>query len=291
MVSIVDADDVSCVTVIGAGTMGHGIAHVMAQAGIETLLVDVDLARADAGREAVRKDLDKGVELGKVDASVRDATLANLTAMADLEAAAARSQIIIEAVPEVLDLKQDMFRRVDAVAPEGAILASNTSSLSIAKIAEATSRPAAVAGMHFFNPVPRMQLLEIIHHTGTDPRTVETLKRIGERVGKTSIVVRDSPGFATSRLGIILGNEAMRMVEEGVASPEDIDTAMELGYRHPMGPLRLSDLVGLDVRLHISDYLERELGSPAYAAPPLLRKMVAEGKLGKKSGEGFYRYD
>jgi len=187
-------------------------------------------------------------------------------------------------------MKRQVFRQVDEVAPPAAVLATNTSSLSITEIAAATNRPEQVVGMHFFNPVHIMQLVEVVRGERTGARAVSIARAVAEQMGKQSIVVRDSPGFATSRLGIALGNEAMRMVESGVALPEDIDLAMELGYRHPMGPLRLSDIVGLDVRLAITEHLHRELGGDQFRPPQILRRMVRSGKLGKKSGEGFYKW-
>jgi 3-hydroxybutyryl-CoA dehydrogenase len=193
-------------------------------------------------------------------------------------------------VPEDLALKRDLLARAEALASQDAVLATNTSSLSVSRIAQGLGRPGRLAGAHFFNPVYAMKLLELVHHEGTEPEVLAALRAFGERLGKECIVVRDSPGFATSRLGVCLGMEAIRMVEQGVASPEDIDKAMVLGYRHPMGPLRLTDLVGLDVRLAIGEVLARELRNSAFEPPALLRRMVAEGKLGQKAGEGFYRW-
>jgi len=275
------------ISVLGAGTMGHGIAQVAAQAGFKTTLYDIEHALVDAGLERVTANLDKGIARGKVTEESRAATLANLSGTTDLEAAAA-TDLIIEAIPERMELKRQVFGELDAAAPAGAIFASNTSSLSIAEIAAATKRPHQVLGMHFFNPVHIMALLEIVVHDDTADATLAAAQDVAGALGKTSIVVRDVPGFATSRLGIVLGLEAIRMVEQEVASAEDIDTAMELGYRHPMGPLRLTDLVGLDVRLGIAEYLHEQLGSEAFRPPELLRRMVDEGKLGKKSGTGFY---
>jgi len=203
----------------------------------------------------------------------------------------AEADLVVEAIPESLDLKRDLFARLDAAAPAAAVLATNTSSLPVASIAAATSRPGRVVGMHFFNPVHLMPLLEVVRAEGTSPEVVDLAVATGRRMGKEPIVVRDSPGFASSRLGVVLGLEAIRMVEEEVASPEDIDKAMTLGYRHPMGPLRLTDLVGLDVRLAIAEHLHRELRSEAFRPPALMRRMVAEGKLGKKVGQGFYRWE
>jgi len=278
------------ITVVGAGTMGHGIAQVAAQAGYRTVLYDVEPHIAAAGIDRIGANLDRGIERGKLDEAAKAITLQNLTGSADLDAAVAVADLVIEAAPERLELKTRIFRQVDAAAPEGCVLASNTSSLSIATLAAATTRPARVLGMHFFNPVHIMALLEIVVHGGTSDATLGIARQIATRLGKTAIVVRDVPGFATSRLGIVLGLEAMRMLQQGVASAEDIDTAMKLGYRHPMGPLELSDLVGLDVRLGIADYLHRELGSDAFKAPRILRDLVAAGKVGKKSGAGFYEW-
>jgi 3-hydroxybutyryl-CoA dehydrogenase len=278
------------VTVIGAGTMGHGIAQVAAAAGYRTLLNDVSAEFIDAGIDHIRSNLDKGVEKGKITAEERDATLDRVEAAPDLETAAYDSDLVIEAAPEILDLKREIFARVDGAAPDGAVLATNTSSLPVTRIAEATSRPQRIVGMHFFNPVHIMPLLEVVRAETTSDQTVELAVTVGHAMGKDPIVVRDSPGFASSRLGLVLGLEAMRMLEQGVASAEDIDKAMTLGYRHPMGPLRLTDLVGLDVRLAIAEHLHRELGSDAFRPPEILERKVAEGKLGKKSGEGFYRW-
>lgn len=270
--------------------MGHGIAQVCAMAGCSVRLVDVADAAVQRGLDAIRKNLDKGVDRGKVTDGARKAALANLIGSSDLDGALHGADLAVEAVPEVMDLKKRIFKRLDEGAGPEAILATNTSSLSVSEIAAATGRPERVIGMHFFNPVHIMRLLELIEGEKTDAEVVKRARAFAERIGKTPIVAQDRPGFATSRLGIVLGNEAMRMLEEGVASAEDIDTAMKLGYGHPMGPFELSDLVGLDVRLEVSDYLHRELGGAHYAAPEILKRLVAEGKLGRKSGEGFYRY-
>jgi 3-hydroxybutyryl-CoA dehydrogenase len=282
------ADHLRTVAVLGAGTMGHGIAQVAAQLGCAVALYDVELAAADRGRAKIAANLAKGVELGKVSADLRDVTLARLRTTADLADACAGADLVVEAAPEKLEIKRQIFEAVDRAAP-GALLATNTSSLSIASIASAVADPSRVVGMHFFNPVHLMKLVEIVRHVSSDASAVEAARGFAERLGKTPIVVSDSPGFASSRLGLVLGLEAIRMVEAGVASAADIDTAMKLGYGHPMGPLELTDLVGLDVRLGIAEYLARELG-PGFTPPELLRAKVAEGKLGKKSGEGFYRW-
>ncbi|MDX1393657.1 MAG: 3-hydroxyacyl-CoA dehydrogenase family protein [Gemmatimonadota bacterium] len=279
------------IAVLGAGTMGHGIAQVLAMSGTPTRLFDID---ADALDEAVRRieaNIVKGIERGKVEEPALERARAALTMHDDLATAATGVEAVIEAAPERLSLKQDLLTAcADAAGPE-ALLATNTSSLSIGAIAAAVPGPGRVIGMHFFNPVHIMALLEIVRGAETTDDTVARAREIGDRMGKTSILVNDSPGFASSRLGVVLGLEAIRMLEEGVASAEDIDTAMRLGYRHPMGPLRLGDLVGLDVRLDIARYLHRELGSPRFEPPALLEHMVAEGKLGQKTGEGFYRWD
>lgn len=270
--------------------MGHGIAHVAAQAGYRVALYDIEQAFVDRGLANIAANLDKGIEKGKTTAEQKAATLANLRGTVDLSSAAADAQLVIEAVPEKLELKHELYRKLDAICPAGTIFGSNTSSLSIAKLAAATKRPGHFIGMHFFNPVHIMKLLEIVVADSTSAETLAAAKAFGERIGKDCIVVKDFPGFATSRLGVCLGLEAIRMVEQGVASAEDIDKAMTLGYAHPMGPLRLTDLVGLDVRLNIADYLHGELESEVFRAPELMRKMAAEGKLGKKSGQGFYKW-
>jgi 3-hydroxybutyryl-CoA dehydrogenase len=280
--------EIKSVTVVGAGTMGHGIAQVAAAAGAEVHLHDVSDEAIGKGLEAIRANLDKGVEKGKVTAEQREATLSRLSAAPDLAIAAAESDLIVEAVPESIDLKREIFDSADRAAPPHTLLASNTSSLPIAAIAAATKRPERVVGMHFFNPVHLMALLEVVRAERTADETVQAAVEFGRRLGKEPIVVTDSPGFASSRLGLVLGLEAMRMVEQGVASPEDIDKAMTLGYRHPMGPLRLTDLVGLDVRLAIAEHLQRELKSDAFRPPEILKRMVADGRLGRKSGRGFY---
>ena len=283
--------DIKHVGVVGAGTMGHGIAQVAAMAGFAIKMYDVEVAFLDRAVERIRANLEKGVELGKVSPSTRDGAIAAISTTTDLGEVADGADMIIEAAPEDPDLKREIFAKLDAAAPPHAILASNTSSLSITRIAESTERPGQVLGMHFFNPVHIMKLLEIVRTEVTEDRVVAAARAVGEAMGKTPIVVKDSPGFATSRLGLILGLEATRMLDEGVATPEDIDTAMELGYGHPMGPFKLADLVGLDVRLAISEYMYRETGSERFKPSETLKRLVAEGKLGKKTGEGFYKWD
>lgn len=283
--------DPAIITVVGSGTMGRGIAQVAATSGFGVRLHDASRPALEAAVASIRAGMDKAVDKGKLEPPARDAALSRLEASPELAEAVRGADVVVEAVPENLDLKRTLFRTIEAWVPAHAVLASNTSSLSIAAIAGALADPSRAIGMHFFNPVPLMPLLEIVRGSATSDRTLEVARETGRRLGKETIVVNDSPGFATSRLGVLLGLEAIRMVEQGVASAEDIDKAMTLGYRHPMGPLRLTDLVGLDVRLAIAEHLHRELASEAFRPPDLMRRMVADGKLGKKSGEGFYRWE
>jgi 3-hydroxybutyryl-CoA dehydrogenase len=276
------------VAVLGAGTMGRGIAHVAALAGYETRLHDVDAGALAHALESIRGNLDRGVELEKVKAEQRDAAVGRLHTTVDIAAALQDADVVVEAVPERLALKREVLADAAGHVSATAVLASNTSSLSISAIAAEVEGPERVVGLHFFNPVHIMALVEVVRGDRTTDRVVEQAVEFAERLGKQPIVVEDSPGFASSRLGVALGLEAIRMVEEGVASARDIDRAMELGYRHPMGPLRLTDLVGLDVRLEIARYLHRELGGDRFRPPDLLERMVEEGRLGKKTGQGFY---
>jgi 3-hydroxybutyryl-CoA dehydrogenase len=278
---------IETIAVIGAGTMGHGIAQVAAGAGFRVLLFDVDRESLARGVSAIERNLAKGIQLAKLTEDDRDRTLQHVHGTTNLEECAA-VDLIIEAAPEKLELKQNILRQVEAASDHSFIFASNTSSLSISEIAAPAKRPEAVVGMHFFNPVHIMRLVEIVVGKKTSDETVQTVTGVGRKMRKEPIVVKDVPGFASSRLGVALGLEAMRMVEQGVASARDIDTAMELGYNHPMGPLKLTDLVGLDVRLNIAEYLHRELGSETFRPPEVLRRLVSEGKLGKKTGQGFY---
>ncbi len=270
--------------------MGHGIAQVAAAAGYQVLLTDISDEVLARGLRAIETNLSKGVERGKVTVDERDATLRNIRGVHSLSDAR-EADLFIEAVPERLELKRETLREVETIAAKDFIFATNTSSLSITEIADGSLRPARVVGMHFFNPVHIMRLIEIVVGKETSPETVAAAREVGRMMRKEPITVKDVPGFASSRLGVALGLEAMRMFEEGVAGAKDIDTAMELGYNHPMGPLRLTDLVGLDVRLNIADYLHRKLGSERFRPPEILRRMVEEGKLGKKSGEGFYKWN
>lgn len=279
------------VTVLGAGTMGRGIAQVAAATGSAVHLLDVDADAAAAAKQAIAASLERAVAKGKVQSDARDATLAAIQTGSDVDAAAAVSDVVVEAAPESMELKRSIFGRLAETAPDHALLGTNTSSLPISRIAEGNPAAARIVGLHFFNPVPVMKLVEIVHGEQTADETVTASREFALRLGKDPIVVRDAPGFATSRLGVVIGLEAMRMVEQQVASVEDIDKAMELGYRHPMGPLRLTDLVGLDVRLAIAEHLHEAQGTDVFAPPQILRDMVAAGKLGKKSGQGFYSYE
>ncbi len=281
--------EIASIAVIGTGTMGRGIAQVAAQSGFTVVVCDVDQATTVAGLVKLRSSLDRAVERGKLDAETRAAANARLSSAPDPSQAASRVDLIIEAVPEQLELKRRTLAAALVGSRPGALVASNTSSLSIAEIAALLPDPSRVLGMHFFNPVPAMKLVEIVHPAGSSPDAVAAARAVVERMGKTAIVVRDAPGFASSRLGIALGMEAIRMLEEEIASPADIDTAMRLGYGHPMGPLELTDLVGLDVRLAIAEYLATSLGE-RFQPPELLRRKVAAGELGQKSGRGFYRW-
>jgi 3-hydroxybutyryl-CoA dehydrogenase len=280
---------IATVGVIGAGTMGHGIAQVSAQAGYATMLYDVQREFAEKGKARIEGNLRVGVEKGKVTPEARDAALAKVSCTGTLSDLSG-CDLVVEAAPEDVALKQKLFRELSTLVRPDAILGSNTSSLSVTEIASAATHPERVVGMHFFNPVHLMKLLELVRAHQTSDATLEAARGFGEKIGKQLVVVNDHPGFASTRLGLALGLEAIRMVEEGVAAPADIDRAMELGYGFPMGPLKLGDLVGLDVRLSIAEYLHRELGSDTFRPPQLLKKMVRAGKLGKKSGEGFYKY-
>ena len=279
------------VAVLGAGTMGHGIAQVCAGAGVQTTLYDIDPAAAEAGLKRIRANLAKGVALKKIRPEDRGATLELVKLSSDLTSALDNTPLVIEAAPESLEIKESLFRTAEAKVGKDTILATNTSSLSISRLARDLDHPQRFLGMHFFNPVHILELVEVVRGEKTSDQATSAIVDFARFIGKEPVVVRDSPGFASSRLGIILGLEAIRMVEAGVASPAAIDKAMVLGYRHPMGPLRLSDLVGLDVRLDIAKYLHGTLQSEAFRPPDLLKRMVAEGKLGKKSGEGFYLWD
>ncbi len=284
------AAPVGRVAVIGSGTMGHGIAYVAAVAGHETVLHDTFPGALDAARSRIALLFAKAIEKGKLDSAGEAEALTRLSYDDRLESAVFGAGIVIEAVPENLALKQDLFRKAEPMVPSSTVLASNTSALSVTEIAMALERPERFIGMHFFNPVPAMRLIEIVRGQATNDAVVEVMRAFATGLGKTPIVVKDSPGFASSRLGVVLGLEAMRMLEQGVAAAEDIDRAMELGYNHPVGPLKLTDIVGLDVRLAIAEHLHATLKDDTYRPPKILRDMVAQGRLGKKSGRGFYEW-
>ena len=282
-----NAAEIERAAVLGAGSMGHGIAQALAMCGIETRLFDLDGAALEKGLAGIRANLDKGVEKGKVTPELRDAALGRVRGETSLEAAIAGCGAVVEAVPEKLELKRSIFAELGRALDADVLLATNTSSLSITRIAEACRTPERVVGMHFFNPVHIMKLVEVVRARQSSPEAAGCALDLARRMGKEPIDVQDSPGFASSRLGLVIGLEAMRMVEAGVASAEDIDKAMTLGYGFPMGPLRLTDLVGLVVRLAIALHLAREIG-PGFEPPAILREKVAAGELGKKSGRGFY---
>jgi len=278
------------IAVVGAGTMGQGIAQLAAQAGYPTRVYDADRAVLERGLAKARDGIALSLSKGKLSAEEAAAAGARLSGSASLGAVVQGAGLVIEAVPEQLALKIALLRELAGLTAPQTILASNTSSLSLTELAAASGSAARVVGMHFFNPPPVMRLLELVRAEQTSPEALAVARAVGARMGKEVIEVRDSPGFASSRLGIVFALEAVRMLEEGVASAADIDRAMELGYNHPMGPLKLTDLVGLDVRLAIAEHLDRELGGFRFQPPQLLKRLVRAGKLGRKSGEGFYKY-
>jgi 3-hydroxybutyryl-CoA dehydrogenase len=275
--------------VIGAGTMGNGIAQVCALAGVSVLMLDVDEKRVARGREAITTGLERLVKKAKLSPAERDVALDRLRGATDY-GALGDCDLVIEAATEDEALKQKVLRQVDALAKDGAIVATNTSSISITKLAAALRRPARFLGLHFFNPVPLMALVEVVRGRQTDDATVETAVALAKRLGKTPVVVKDSPGFVVNRLLCPMLNEAVLAYGEGIATAADIDEAMKLGCNHPIGPLALADLIGLDVLLAVMEVFHREFKDPKYRPAPLLKEMVAGGKLGRKSGRGFYTY-
>ncbi|MCY0853739.1 3-hydroxyacyl-CoA dehydrogenase [Cupriavidus sp. D39] len=278
------------VIVVGAGLMGSGIAHAFASSGFATALVDTDAQALERARMTIGKILDDGVRLGKLDAGVAQAAKGRLTVETDLTVAATGAQLLVETVSENLAVKKAVITQAAAVMADGAIYATNTSALSVTEIAVAVSSPERVVGMHFFNPVHKMKLVELVRGLATSDETVALTRDYADLIGKTSIVVNESPGLTTSRMSALLGNEAMWMLQEGTASAEDIDTALRLGFNHPMGPLELGDLTGWDTRLSVLKYLHQTLGDK-FRPCPLMIKMVSAGRLGRKSGHGVYRYE
>ena len=277
------------IAVLGAGTMGHGIAHAAAAAGYDTMLFDVSAEAVERGRRAVEEIVRGGVERGKVTAADADAILGRLGTASDLTPVLAEADFIVEAAPERIDTKLDLFADIERLAPAHAIVTSNTSALSLTEMAATLANPSRVAGMHFFNPVHKMKLIEVVQALETTPATLEAVHEVAARMGKETVLVRESPGFITTRVNASIGNEAFYMLMEGVASPRDIDKALKLGLNHPMGPFELVDLVGLDTRLSILEYLHRSMGEK-YRPCPLLVQYVKAGRLGRKVGRGVYDY-
>jgi 3-hydroxybutyryl-CoA dehydrogenase len=280
---------VQTVAVIGAGIMGRGIAHVAGLGGYRTILEDILPASLRKAESEIRGNLDRGVELGKLDKAAADAALSRIQFAGTVEEAAREADLVIEAVPEEMDSKIEIFTLLDKICRPSTILASNTSSLSVTEIASVTYRPRKCVGMHFFNPVHKMKLLEVVRALETDQETISAVTEVGRRIGKEVVVIRESPGFITSRINAMIGNEAFYMLQEGIASAEDIDKALKLGLNHPMGPFELVDLVGLDTRLHILEYLHKSLGEK-FRPAPLLVQHVKAGRLGRKSGRGVFEY-
>jgi 3-hydroxybutyryl-CoA dehydrogenase len=283
------AMDIRQITVVGGGIMGRGIAYTAALAGFKTTLQDISAEALDKAQQYIVAEMNKSVDKGFVKAEQRDTALENLQYKTDLEEAVKSSDLVIEAVLELMDLKIEIFQKLDHFAPRHAILATNTSTMSPTEIAAATIRPEQCVAMHFFNPAHKMKLIEIIRGLDTSDETMKAVQWVGQKMGKQTVEVNEFPGFVTSRMNCLIGNEAMNMLMEGVASAEDIDKALKLGLNHPMGPLELADLVGLDSRLRNMEYLYKHLGEK-YRPSPLLTKYVKAGRLGRKSGRGFYNY-
>lgn len=282
--------EIKKIAVLGAGQMGNGIAHVCAQAGYEVKMRDIDQKFIDNGIATIRKNLERGVAKGKITQDEVDSILGRIRGVLDLKEAVKDADLVIEAIPEIVSLKLDTWKEVDGAAPKHAILASNTSSISITQMAAVTKRPEKFIGMHFFNPVPVMGLVEIIKGQATHDDTVKVIEDVSHKVGKKTVLVNEAPGFAVNRLLVPALNEAVFAIQEGIATVEDMDLAIKLGLNWPMGPLTLADFVGLDTMLYISDYFVDEFKDSKYRAPALLRKMVRAGWVGRKAGMGFYDY-
>ena len=282
--------EIKKIAVLGAGQMGNGIAHVCAQAGYEVKMRDIEQKFIDNGMATIKKNLDRGVSKGKMTQEEADKILGRIEGVIDLKEAVKDVDLVIEAIPEVVKLKLDTWKEVDEAAPKDAILASNTSSISITQMAAVTKRPDKFIGMHFFNPVPVMGLVEIIKGQATEDSTVKVIEEVSHKVGKKTVLVNEAPGFAVNRILVPAINEAIFAIQEHVATVEDMDLAIKLGLNWPMGPLTLVDFVGLDTMLYICDYFVEEFKDSKYRAPALLRKMVRAGWLGRKSGKGFYDY-
>lgn len=281
--------DITRIAVVGAGTMGAGIVQVVAQAGIMVTMIDRDETILERSQGSIERDLKRSVERGRMSQGDADIALSVIRIDTDIRAIH-DADLVIEAVPELLDLKASIFRSMDEFAPAGAILASNTSSISITRLGAETKRSDNVVGMHFFNPVPRMALVEVVRGFESSEGSIQTVFELAQRVGKTPVIVEDSPGFVSNRVLMPMINEAVYCLMEGVSSRDEIDQVMQLGMNHPMGPLALADLIGLDVCLDILEVLQRDFGDPKYRPCPLLRKMVASARLGRKTGAGFYEY-
>ena len=280
---------IKTIAVLGAGTMGHGIAHAAMTAGYDTVLYDVSQAAVDKGKSAIGAVISKSVQLGKTTAEEAAEMRGRLRLATTVAEAVTNADVVIEAAPEKIDLKLKLFRDVEAAAPVHAVFASNTSALSITEMAAVLANPGRLGGMHFFNPVHRMKLIEVVKALDTTPETIAVMEEVSAKMGKETVLVKESPGFVTSRINAMIGNEAFYMLQEGVASARDIDKALKLGLNHPMGPFELVDLVGLDTRLSILQYLHRTLGDK-FRPCPLLEQHVAEGRLGRKVGKGVYDY-